>query len=42
MQIAGLDLTGGYGSRMESIDKGLASLSGQPMMYVITRLHKIA
>lgn len=39
MQITGLILAGGRGSRMGSIDKGLAPLGGQPMVqHVIERL----
>ena len=39
MQITGLILAGGRGSRMGSIDKGLVPLGGQPMVqHVITRL----
>ncbi len=39
MQITGLILAGGRGSRMGSIDKGLAPLAGQPMVqHVIQRL----
>jgi molybdopterin-guanine dinucleotide biosynthesis protein A len=39
MQITGLILAGGRGSRMGSIDKGLVMLGSQPMVqHVITRL----
>lgn len=39
MQITGLILAGGRGSRMGSIDKGLAPFGSQPMVqHVITRL----
>ena len=39
MQITGLILAGGRGSRMGSIDKGLVPLAGQPMVkHVIARL----
>jgi molybdopterin-guanine dinucleotide biosynthesis protein A len=39
MQITGLILAGGRGSRMGSIDKGLVPLAGQPMVqHVIQRL----
>ncbi len=39
MEITGLILAGGRGSRMGSIDKGLALLGGQPMVqHVLTRL----
>ena len=39
MQITGLILAGGRGSRMGSIDKGLAPLGNQPMVqHVIDRL----